>query len=155
MPQMPFTSRLDFRFEGGYTNLPHLIEPPNGGFFYWNIRYLDGYTNNGNILGNGTVGRQGISFRAASTYWVASDKTIQVGYRNVIEDSMFAGGGNLRDITLRSEWSVRKNWSLSSLLQYEWWNFPVLTNGNRQNDFTASFQVTYHPHWKIGDAPKK
>ena len=52
--------RLDFRVEGSYTNLPGLIQTAEGGFFYWNDRYLDGYTNKGNIVGDATVGRQGI-----------------------------------------------------------------------------------------------
>ena len=66
--------RLDFRVEASYTNLPGLIQTPEGGFFYWNDRYLDGYTNKGNIIGDATVGRQGISLRASTTYWAAPTK---------------------------------------------------------------------------------
>jgi membrane-associated phospholipid phosphatase len=149
MPQLPFLHKMDLRVEGGYTNLPGLIQPPQGGFFYWNVRYLDGYTNNGNILGDATLGRQGIAFRAQSTYWVAADKTIQVGYRNQQVDSMFLQGGSLRDVYVHSEWTLNKQVSLTSFLQYEWWNFPLLSNGNQRSDFTASFQLTYRPHWKL------
>ena len=63
-------------------------------------------------------------------------------------DSMFLQGGNLRDVDLRSEWSFNRGISLSSSLQYEWWNFPLLSAGNKQNNFMASVQVTYWPHWK-------
>ena len=149
MPQLPFLHKMDLRVEGGYTNLPGLIQPPLGGFFNWNVRYVDGYTNNGNILGDATLGRQGIAFRAQSTYWVAADKTIQVGYRNQQVDSMFLQGGSLRDVYVHSEWTFNKQVSLTSFLQYEWWNFPLLSNGNQRNNFTASFQVTYRPHWKL------
>src|SRR6266851_788292 len=149
LSHVPLIPHLDARVEGGYTNLPGLLEPPGGGFFYWNTRYLDGYTNKGNILGNATLGRQGISLRAESTYWFASDKTIQLGYRSNQVDSMFLQGGNLRDIHARSEWSFNQNVTLSSFLQYEWWNFPLLGAGKKQNDFTASFQLTYWPHWRI------
>jgi Capsule assembly protein Wzi/PAP2 superfamily len=149
LSHVPGVPHLDMRFEAAYTNLPGLIQPPQGGFFYWNVRYLDGYTNKGNILGNATVGRQGISLRGESTYWVASDKTIQFGYRSNIVDSMFLQGGNLRDAFLRSEWSLSRNVSLSSFLQYEWWNFPLLSAGQKQHDFTASFQLTYWPHWRL------
>jgi hypothetical protein len=149
LSQVPGVQHLDMRFEAAFTNLPNLIEPPQGGFFYWNTRYLDGYTNKGNIIGNGTVGRQGISYRAESTYWVASDKTLQFGYRSAFADSMFLQGGNLRDLHFKSEWSFTPKLSLSSFLQYEWWNFPLLSAGKKQNDFTASFQLTYWPHWKI------
>ncbi|HEV7551275.1 MAG TPA: capsule assembly Wzi family protein [Candidatus Angelobacter sp.] len=149
LSQLPGISHMDFRMEASYTNLPGLIQPPGGGFFYSNTRYLDGYTNKGNILGNATVGRQGIALRASSTYWVASDKTVQVGYRSEIADSMFLQGGNLRDIYVKSEWALTPKVSLSSFLQYEWWNFPLLSAGKKQNDFTASFQLTYWPHWRL------
>ncbi len=149
LSQLPGVSHMDLRVEAAFTNLPGLIQTPQGGFFYWNTRYLDGYTNNGNILGNGTVGRQGIALRADTTYWVASDKTLQIGYRSEIADSMFLQGGNLRDIHFKSEWALTPKISLSSLLQYEWWNFPLLTAGKKQNDFTASFQLTYWPHWRL------
>ncbi|HSM84873.1 MAG TPA: capsule assembly Wzi family protein [Candidatus Limnocylindrales bacterium] len=149
LSHVPLLDHMDMRVEGGYNNLPGLLQPPGGGFFNWNTRYLDGYTNKENILGNGTLGRQGISLRAETTYWFASDKTIQLGYRSNIADSMFLEGGNLRDIHLRSEWSFNRNMTLSSFLQYEWWNFPLLSAGNKQTNFTASFQVTYWPHWRF------
>jgi hypothetical protein len=149
LSHVPGLPHLDFRTEAAYTNLPGLLEPIGGGFFYWNTRYLDGYTNQGNIIGNATVGRQGISLRAESTYWFASDKTIKAGYRSNVVDNMFLQGGNLRDAFLQSQWSFRRNLSVSSFLQYEWWNFPLLTAGKKQNDFTASFQITYWPHWRV------
>lgn len=150
LSHVPFIPHLDMRVEAAYTNLPGLIQPPQGGgFFYWNTRYLDGYTNDGRIMGNATVGRQGISVRADSTYWVASDKTIQFGYRSNVADSAFAGGGNLRDYFLKSEWSFSRHVSLSSLLQYEYWNFPILDLGKKQSDFTAAFQLTYWPRRRL------
>jgi len=149
LSHVPGLPRLDMRVEGAYTNLPGLIQPPGGGFFYWNDRYLDGYTNRGNILGNATVGRQGISIRAESTYWEASDKTITFGYRNNIADPFFLQGGNFRDLFARSNWRIRPNVMLSSFLQYEYWNFPLLSAGNKKSDFTTSFQLTYWPHWSL------
>jgi Capsule assembly protein Wzi/PAP2 superfamily len=147
--QIPRVPHMDLRVEASYTNLPGLIQTDQGGFFYWNVRYLDGYTNKGNIMGDGTVGRQGIALRVDSTYWVAADKTLQFGYRSEIADSMFLEGGNLRDVYFKSEWSFTPKVSLSSFLQYEWWNFPLLSAGKKQNDFTASFQLTYWPHWRL------
>ncbi|MCU1284835.1 MAG: hypothetical protein JWO13_1185 [Acidobacteriales bacterium] len=149
LPQLPKLRHVDLRAEASYTNLPELIQPVGGGFFYWNVRYLDGYTNKGNILGNATVGRQGIAFRGASTYWFASDKKIQFGYRSMVADPDFLRGGSLKDFYLHSEWSLKTGISLSSFLQYESWNFPLLTSGIRQSDFTASFKLTYSPHWRI------
>jgi hypothetical protein len=149
LSQVPLVPHLDMRVEAAFTDLPNLRQPIGGGFFYWNVRYLDGYTNQGNIIGNGTVGRQGIAVRADTTYWVASDKKLQFGYRNEIADSDFLQGGNLRDLHFKSEWTFNPRISVSSLFQYEWWNFPILTAGKKQNDFTASIQVTYWPHWRL------
>lgn len=149
LSQVPGLPHLDLRVEAAYTNLPGLIQNSQGGFFYWNVRYLDGYTNKGSIIGNATVGRQGIAYRAQSTYWFASDKTLQLGYRQEIADNIFLQGGNLRDTFFKSEWRFGAKVSLSSFLQYEWWNFPLLSAGNKKTDFTASFQLTYWPHWKF------
>lgn len=147
MPQLPKLPKLDFRVEAAYTNLQDFLQPLGGGFFYWNARYLDGYTNKGNIIGNATVGRQGIAYRGSSTYWVASDRMVRLGYRSEEADSDFLKGGHLKDIYLQSEWSFNRAVSLSTFVQYEWWNWPLL--GNKQNDFTASLQLTYWPHWRL------
>jgi hypothetical protein len=150
LSHVPGLPHMDMRVEAAYTDLPGLIQPPQGGgFFYWNVRYLDGYTNKGNIIGDATVGRQGIALRADTTYWVASDKTVQFGYRSNIASEDFLQGGNLRDFFLHSEWSFSHHFSLTSFLQYENWNFPLLSAGKKQNDFTASFQLTYWPHWRL------
>ena len=147
--RLPGASHMDLRLEGAYTNLPGLRQPPGGGFFYWNVRYLDGYTNKGNIIGNAAVGRQGIALRAQTTYWVAADKTISVGYRSNIVDNSFLQGGNQRDIYLQSKWSFKQNVELYSFVQYEYWNFPLLSLGNKQTDFTAAFTLIYRPHWSF------
>lgn len=147
MPQLPKLPKMDFRFEAAYTNLQDFLQPVGGGFFYWNTRYLDGYTNKGNIMGNATVGRQGIAYRGSSTYWFAPDRTFRFGYRSEEADSDFVGGGHLKDLYVQSEWSFNKGVSLSSFMQYEWWNWPIL--GNKRNDFTASLQLTYWPHWRF------
>ncbi|HEY6348056.1 MAG TPA: capsule assembly Wzi family protein [Candidatus Angelobacter sp.] len=147
LAQIPKLPHLDLRVEGGYTDLPGFNQPAGGGFYYWNIGYLDGHTNKGNIMGS-TIGRQGVSFRAATTYWLASDKTIQLSYRNMETNKKFLQGGNLRDLRLQSDWSLRPQLSLKSMLQYEWWNFPLLTPV-KQSNFTASLEVTYWPHWRF------
>jgi hypothetical protein len=149
LSRLPKLPHMDFRAEGAYTNLPGLFEPPGGGFFYWNVRYLDGYTVKGNIIGDATVGRQGIALRAETTYWAAADKTLRLGYRSNIADDMFVQGGNFRDIYARSDWTLKTDFLLSTFLQYEYWNFPLLTEGVKQNNFTAAFEITWQPHWRV------
>ena len=147
VPQLPKLPKLDFRMEGSFTNVPQFLQPVAGGFFYWNIHYLDGYTNQGNIMGNAAVGRQGIAFRGSSTYWFASNRTIQLGYRSEQADPDFLEGGHLKDIYVQSEWRFNPSVSLESFMQFEWWNWPIL--GNKRNDVTASMQLTYWPHWRF------
>ena len=85
--------------EGGYDNLPGLLQPPGGGFFYWNTRYLDGYTNKGNILGDATLAGQGISIRADTTYWFASIRQFSSDIEANEVDSMFLQGGTCEIFT--------------------------------------------------------
>jgi hypothetical protein len=153
LAQIPGIRHLDFRAEAAFTNLPGLIQA-NGGFFYWNVRYLDGYTNQGNIIGNATVGRQGIALRADSTWWFSSDRTIRLGYRSNVSDRDFVGGGHFNDAHLASDWRLSDAVSLSGFIQYEWWNFPLLTAGRPQKDLAVSIQLTYRPHWRIEKRPK-
>lgn len=110
--------------------------------------YLDGHTNKGNITGS-TIGRRGISFRAATTYWVAADKMIHLSCGNMETNQVFLQGGNLRDVRLNSEWRFESGILVTSFLQYGWWNFPLLTNGNKQASSTASFQLTHWLHWRF------
>jgi capsule assembly protein Wzi/PAP2 superfamily protein len=149
LTRLPGAPHMDLRVEGAYTNLPGLIQPPGGGFFYWNIRYLDGYTNRGHIIGNGAVGRQGIALRAQTTYWKTADKTISVGYRSLISDNSFIQGGNQRNFYLQSKWALKQNVELDSFAQYEYWNFPILSQGTKQTNFTISFQLIYRPRWSF------
>jgi len=149
LSKVPGVRHLDLRVEAAYTNLPGLIQTSEGGFFYWNVRYLDGYTNKGNIIGNATVGRQGIAYRAQSTYWLSPERTLQFGYRQEIADNEFLQGGNLRDTFFKSQWYFNPRISLGSFLQYEWWNFPLLSAGQKQTNFTASFELTFWPHKMI------
>ena len=48
LPQISYIKKLDLRLEGVYTDLPGL---PEEGYFYAIAHYLQGYTNNGQILG--------------------------------------------------------------------------------------------------------
>lgn len=54
------------------------------------------------------------------------------------------GGGGLNDFTTTIEWLVKSQIHLSSTLQYERWNFPLLTAAPK-SDFSAQFQLTYWP----------
>ncbi len=72
LPSLPKIRKLDFRMEGGYTNLPKLTYPA---YYYANAHYIQGYTNYGQIIGS-WIGRQGSGGQISSTYWFSG----QIGY---------------------------------------------------------------------------
>jgi membrane-associated phospholipid phosphatase len=146
MPQIPKLPKLDLRIEAVYTD-PPTGRSLYGDFIYWEVVYRDLYTNNGNLLGS-WIGREGKGIQAWSTYWLSPRSTVQVAYRNAHVAKDFLEGGDYQDFSARADLLVRPDVSLAGSLQYESWNFPLLSPTQNSN-FTASFQVTYWPHWKI------
>jgi hypothetical protein len=113
------------------------------GSYYYNARFLGGYTNEGFLLGN-TVGRQGSGFMLQSTYWLSGEKSIQAGHRrNQISEQFLEGGGALRDYWAQANWQY-KDFSLSAKVQYEKWRIPVLATGEQSN-VISTIQIGFHP----------
>jgi hypothetical protein len=144
MPAVPKIPKLDLRVEAVYTDLPGLR---HNGFYYWNLRYLDGYSNRGDILGS-WVGRQGRGFQLWSTYWLSAASTIQFRYRTQKVSPAFLKGGSLQDFAVHANLRVREDVYLDTRVQYERWNFPLLTSGDRSN-LSTSIQLTYTPKWSL------
>jgi membrane-associated phospholipid phosphatase len=146
LPQLPKLRRLELRFEGVTTdlNVPLHYRP---GFFYWDARYLSGYTNDGNLLGD-WVGRRGRGEQAWATYSFSPRNTIQFGFRHNDVDKGFVGGGSLQDVSVRTDFTVRHNFGVSALMQFEDWSFPVLAPAAKSN-VMGSLQLTWWPAgWK-------
>ena len=143
-PRLPKLPKLDLRLEGVYTDVPG--QQPTG-FIYFNARYRGGYTNNGSLLGS-WIGREGRGGQAWSTYWFSPRSQLQLSYRHAENDREFIGGGRLNDLGIKSEFTLNSGVSVSGSLQYERWNFPVLSQRGQSN-LAASFQCTFYPHWKL------
>jgi hypothetical protein len=141
MPQVPGMRKLDLRVEAAYTDLPGFRY--TGGWFYWNDKYLSGYTNQGQLLGH-WVGRQGRGIQGSSTYWFSAHNKITVAYRHAAAGRDFLRGGALDDIGTRLEIGIRPELRLSSGVQYERWNFPLLSPV-RETNVSAWVQLTYSP----------
>lgn len=137
LPKLP---NLDVRVEGIYTNVPGY---PSLGPYYANERYAQGYTNNWQIIGS-WVGRQGDGIQASSTYWFSPHNKIQVGYRRQWVDPVLLGGGGLNDLSTSFDWRFKGNIQVSSSVQWERWNFPLLSSVPR-NNVAASLQVMLWP----------
>jgi len=143
MPRIPGIPKLDLRIEGGTTSPVDF--PSCDGCFYVSIHYADGYTNSGNLMGS-TLGRGSQGEQAWSTYWFSPRNKIQFSYRHQKVDSLtVTGGGTINDGGVQMNFQLRPSVSLSGLVQYEKWNYPVLAPGPQTN-WTTSIGVTFQPH---------
>ena len=152
LPQIPKISGLELRAEGVHESTTTEFFP---GFVYYDQRrYLNGYTNDGNLMGS-WIGRAGRGGQGWLTYWLSPRNKVQFNYRQQMVSPAFVGGGRLVDYSVRSEFMLGGDLSVSGWLQYERWRFPVLAP-TRQSDVTASVQVTFYPHWETrkGKAPE-
>ena len=140
LPQLPKLPNLDLRVEGLYTNIPSY---PGVGPIYFNTHYANGYTNYGQIIGS-WVGRQGDGIQAWSTYWFSGQRKIQLGYRRQYADPIFLGGGGLNDVSASVDWLVKKEFQISPTVQYERFNFPLISATPKTN-VTVGFQVMFWP----------
>ena len=94
MPKIPHLNNLQFRAEGGYTDLPGL--QGGAGQFYMNGHYNSGYTNYGQLMGN-WVGKQGRGIQAWGTYWFSARNNLEVSFRKQAANPADLGGGTLYD----------------------------------------------------------
>jgi len=143
LPQIPKIPKLDLRIETPFSDTP-AVAKYNGHFFYWNSAFRDSYTNRGNLLGS-WVGRQGHGTQLWSTYWFSSRNTLEFGYREAAVDREFIpSGGHIRDFSVRATFLTGSGFEVSTFIQHERWNFPVLLL-HSESDTTASVQLTYRP----------
>ena len=147
LPKLP---RFDLRLEGVYTDNP-IGNATNNlccGFYYFNGRYVDGYTNDGDLLGS-WIGRDGQGEQAWLTYWQTPRSYVRFHYRHQEVSQQFVPyGGKLNDGGLEASFWMGQDLSVSASLQYEKWNFPVLRPGLTSN-ITTSVQLTYWPRWRM------
>jgi membrane-associated phospholipid phosphatase len=145
LPQIPGIRKLDFRAEMMWSDPPALSNR-GGQYFYYNGAYHDSYTNDGHLLGS-WVGREGHGVQLWSTYWLSPRNSIQAGYRKAHVDRDFIPqGGNIQDVFVRANFRLRPEMEMTTFLQYESWDFPVLSPLAGPNT-VASVEFTYHPKW--------
>jgi len=147
VPRVPGIPKLDLRVEGG-TTAP-VDFPGCAGCFYVNGRYPGGsYVNGGNLVGS-WLGRGGQGERAWSTYWLSSRNKIQFQFRHQkVDGDYLPHGGTLNDGGVNVDFQIRPEVTISGLVQYEKWNFPLLSP-SVQSNVTTSLRLTFWPHlWK-------
>lgn len=120
----------------------------HGSLNYWNTHYRDGYTNNGNLVGN-TVGREGKTIQVWTRYWISPRQSIEFTAKNSEVDADFIpGGGKWQDYRVTHEDALRSGLYLRSFLQFERIaHFPLLFAGATSN-VTASLEIGFAPGLK-------
>jgi membrane-associated phospholipid phosphatase len=142
MPRLPGVPKLDLRVEGGSTSPPDF--PTCDGCFYSNDRFLNAYTNQGNLMGS-WIGRASQGEQAWSTYWLTSRNTIQFNYRHRKLDAQWIpNGGTVNDAGMKVDYWLGKEVRLSGSLQYEKWQIPLLAASLRSN-LTTSVGLGFCP----------
>jgi len=140
---LPRISKLDFRVEGVYTDLP-AGGALSHGFFYSNDRYLNGYTSNGQLMGS-WIGREGQGAQAWTNYWFSPRNRLQFNFRHQkVSQQFIPGGGSLTDVGVRSDYWLRPSIGLSGWVQYERWMFPII-QPNAARNTTVGVEVQFQP----------
>jgi hypothetical protein len=143
LSHVPHVLKLDLRAEGVYTDLP-AGGALSHGFFYSNSRFLNGYTNAGQLIGS-WIGRQGQGAQAWSNYWFSPRDRIQINFRHLkVSQQFIPGGGTLTDVGVRGDYWLRPSVGITAALQYERWLFPVVQPGAQKN-VSASIQIQFQP----------
>ena len=136
--RLPHLPHMDFRAEGYLT--PRRTFP---GFYYFNVHYLSGYTNDQQLLGS-WIGRESNGYQLWSTWWLSPRSSVQVRARDQNAASVFLRGGSLRDMEISTDLALGRHWQLGAAVQQERWRFPLLSAAPH-NDLTTTIQLSFHP----------
>jgi hypothetical protein len=142
-PKLPKLPKLDFRAEGVYTD-PPIGGNVGSGFFYYDPTWISGFTNHGQLMGN-WVGREGQGVQAWTSYWFTPRSKLQFEFRHLkVSHEFITNGGTLADAGVHADFWVHSTFSVSAGVQYEAWNFPVLSS-TRQSNVTSLVELSFWP----------
>ena len=137
---VPHLPRLTVRAEGLLSPHRDLAFP---GFFYFNVHYLSGYTNNRQLIGS-WIGREADGEQAWATWHFSPRSSLEVSGRSQTVNREFLRGGSLRDLRVAADIALHPEWQLRAEEQAEWWHFPLLSSAP-QRDSAFTFQLSYRP----------
>jgi Capsule assembly protein Wzi len=137
IPRLP---HMTIRAEGLLSPHRDLAFP---GFFYFNVHYLSGYTNNRQLMGS-WIGREGDGEQVWTTWNLSPHSSIETSFRGMTVNREFLKGGAVRDFSMAANLQIRPEWQLRLEDQAEWWRFPQLSaTPQRNNELTI--QLSYRP----------
>jgi hypothetical protein len=136
--RLPHLPHVDFRAEGYLT--PRRSFP---GFYYFNVHYLSGYTNDRQLLGS-WIGRESNGYQLWTTWWISPRSSVQLRARDQNAASVFLRGGSLRDLEVSTDLALSQHWQLSAAVQQERWRFPLFS-ATTHNNLTTTIQLSFNP----------
>ncbi len=153
IPRLPKLPKMDFRAEGVYTD-PPIGGNVGSGFFYYNPTWISGFENARQLMGH-WVGREGQGVQVWTSYWLSPRNKLQFQFRHLkVSHEFIPNGGTMADGSIRADIWARSSFSVSAMVQYEAWTYPVLATG-RQSDVSSTVQFTFWPkgHARGGPGP--
>lgn len=162
LSHVPGIPKLDVRAEAVYTDPP--IRTSGGGhFMYWESLQRNGYTNNGQIMGD-WIGREGKGGQGWITWHLSGDELIQVSARHQKVSKDFIpgstteidpsthfyinGGTTLNDVTIQAVKRLRNDLEINGNFTYEHWKAPIYLPG-QQTVTTTTVKLTWFPQRKV------
>lgn len=140
---LPMIPKMDLRLEAVYTDVP-TGRSIDGRFIYWDFIYHDSYVNDRYLMGD-WIGREGTGFQAWTTYWFSPRTQLQFAYRNArVANDFIPNGETLHDASVTLQAPVMKDVFLSTTVQYEHLNAPVL-NLFQSSNVTTSVGLNFMP----------
>ena len=141
--KLPRIPKVDLRLEGGSSSaVNYAVEPP--GYFYWNLQYVNGYTNDGQFIGS-WLGRAAQGEAVRSNYWLSAKSKVGLEVRHRKVDQIFLPqGGTQNDIAVNADFFTAIGLRFSGNVQYERWLMPLLATSHQSN-VAASFQLSFWP----------
>jgi hypothetical protein len=141
---VPSLPRITVRAEGLLSPHRDLAFP---GFFYFNVHYLSGYTNDRQLMGS-WIGREGDGEQMWTIWNFSPRSSIEASFRGMTVNREFLQGGALRDFSVVANLQIRPEWHLRLEDQAEWWRFPLLSATPKRND-EFTIQLSYMPIGRV------
>lgn len=144
LSHVPAIPKLDIRVEAASTD-PPTSRSVRGQFNYIEFIQLQGFTNNGQILGD-WIGREAKGGQAWLTYHLSGNEWVQVNFRNQKTPKDFIPGGTtLNDVGVQVVKRLGKDLEINGNFTYERWKAPIYLPG-AQTVTNTTVQITWFPH---------
>jgi hypothetical protein len=159
LSQLPGARKFDFRVEAVTTD-PGVTRSTQGYFIYFESVQRQGYTNEGNIMGD-WIGREAKGGQAWLTYHLSANEFLQAQYLEKKNEKDFIPGaynpatksygpGGTTQNQFRIDLVKRFHHDeieLNAWYQHEGWKAPIYLPGLQSNNI-ASAQITFFPQLK-------